>query len=60
MKYTLTTAKETIKEMGLYYAIYELAGGRYNDIDDLKEIVLRVLDEIPSDILNKAIKKGTR
>lgn len=55
-----TESKKYIKDNGLYQAIYKLSEQRWNENLDLREIVYRVLDEIPTDILNKAIKKGTR
>lgn len=54
---TKTKAKQLVKH-DLYTAISELAYNRYDD--NLKEIIFRVLDEVPSNILEKAIKKGTR
>ena len=55
-----TESKKYIKDNGLYQAIYKLSEQRWNENLDLREIVYRVLDEIPTDILNKAFKKGTR
>ena len=57
---TKTQAKKLIKEYGVYTALYELASMRYNESCDLLEIIERVLDNVPSDILKKAINKGTR
>lgn len=55
-----TQSKQNIKKHGLYNALYVLASMRYNEASDFIEIFERVLDEIPTDILNKAIKKGAR
>lgn len=55
-----TESKKFIKNNGLYDAICRIAEWRYNETLDLREIVYRVLDEIPEETLNKAIRKGTR
>ena len=55
-----TQAKENIKKHGLYNALYVLASMRYNEATDMIEIFERVLDNIPEDIIKKAITKGTR
>lgn len=55
-----TQAKKLIKEYGLYEALYELNNTKAYLGYDLLEIIERVLDEIPSNVLEKAIKKGTR
>ena len=55
-----TQAKQNIKKHGLYNALYVIASMRYNEAQDMVEIFERVLDNIPQDILQKAINKGTR
>ena len=55
-----TQAKANIKKHGLYNALYVLASMRYNEATDMIEIFERVLDNIPEDIIKKAITKGTR
>lgn len=54
---TKKEAKQLIKEDGLYGAIHTLSDWRD---DNLEEIIKRVLDEIPSDILKKAERKVCR
>lgn len=55
-----TEAKKIIKEWGIYTALYDLAQMRYNEATDLLEIIERVLDNIPQEILKKAIRKGCK
>lgn len=54
---TKKEAKKLIKEDGLYGAIHTLADWRD---DNLEEIIKRVLDEIPDEILEKAERKVCR
>ena len=54
---TKTEAKKLVKR-DLYVAIRTLSYERYDD--NLVEIIERVLDNIDSKTLNKAINKGTR
>lgn len=51
-----TEAKKVIKA-GIYDALYEQEGIRD---DNMREIVFRVLDNIPEKVLQRAINKGTR
>ena len=55
-----TQAKKLIKDYGLYTALYELASMRYNEASDLLEIIERVIDNIDTKTLQKAINKATR
>lgn len=57
---TKTEAKKLIKEYGLYTAIIELRKHDYDETGNLQEIIFRVLDNIPTDILDKAENRGAR
>ena len=55
-----TQAKKDIKKYGVYDAINDLQGYTGADFENLKEIIFRVLDNIPSETMQKAINKATR
>lgn len=58
---TLKEAKQNMKAYGIYDAIEDLRGYSDSaDFDAVKEIIYRVLDNIPSEILTKAEKKASR
>lgn len=57
---TLTEAKKFIKSNGLYEAISALRKDDYDETGNLQEVIYRVLDEIDSAVLQKAINKGAK
>lgn len=57
----LKEAKEFTKTYGLYGAIsYLCEAHTQEDCEAIKEIVFRVLDNIPEKIFKKALNKGTK
>ena len=54
-----TQAKQLVKK-DPYKAVIELCYMKGNECEDLKEILFRVFDNIPDDVWEKAIRKGTR